>query len=394
MSIKKRALIDKSNGWTSYATKSILSSLTQRGTSDKVLTITIAKEYKDIKWIKSYLKKMLKEIDLIIDIDFRVILENERLESGNTLSLEFPDYQEGLNKNYGVTKVSRGSQGYATSIVSRISGDKRIDKHTLIHELGHALGLDHPEGNGWNKLYSNDDTIMSYNLGSKGYAKSFTRSDKRALLRLWGPENDEAKKTFKGQPTNVNRLVGTDDSDELIGGAVDDFFYGGSGPDLIIGRSGKDTAIFSDVNNSIDLRVVGYQETGDGNDFLLSIESIDAGSGDDIVIGNSSANTLRGQKGNDILKGKKGDDILIAGRGKDKVWGGRGRDTFRLSRGAGYDIIKDFADGEDRIQFAKGTSKIKILSDKSDIFLYHQDDLLAKVIDAAGDIQKNGQYLI
>jgi len=113
-----------------------------------------------------------------------------------------------------------------------------------------------------------------------------------------------------------------------------------------------------------------------------------------VVTGNKVANKLDGQKGNDFIYGGGGKDLLIGGGGKDKVWGQGGRDTFRIERGTGYTIIKDYSDGADRIHLGSGHSGIKLRSRGDDLFIYQRKDLLAIVEDvSAGDLQLKGNYL-
>ena len=184
------------------------------------------------------------------------------------------------------------------------------------------------------------------------------------------------------------------------------------GNDIINGGSGRDTAQFSSRSNRINLNTTRWQNTGDGRDRLISIENINAGSGNDVVTGNKAANTLNGQNGNDRLYGAagndvltggagndrlyggSGNDVLISGSGTDRVWGQGGRDTFRVQRGSGYTIIEDFNDGVDRIQLGTGASGLQLKNSGGDVFLYQRGDLMAVVEDAAGDLQRSGNFLV
>ena len=134
-----------------------------------------------------------------------------------------------------------------------------------------------------------------------------------------------------------------------------------------------------------------------GNDRLYGASGNDrltGGTGKDRLYGGSGKDRLSGGTSNDRLYGGTGNDLLIGGGGKDRVWGGRGRDTFRIQRGTGYTIIKDFSDGADRIQLGSGRSGLKLKTRGDDVLVYQRRDLMAIVEDAAGDLKRRGKYLV
>jgi glucose/arabinose dehydrogenase len=92
---------------------------------------------------------------------------------------------------------------------------------------------------------------------------------------------------------------------------------------------------------------------GDGADYL------DGGSGNDILRGGVGNDTLLGGTGNDTLNGHTQNDILTGGAGRDMLMGGAGADRFDFNLvtesqtgTTRRDIIADFTDNADRLDFA------------------------------------------
>jgi Ca2+-binding RTX toxin-like protein len=83
--------------------------------------------------------------------------------------------------------------------------------------------------------------------------------------------------------------------------------------------------------------------------FPIAGATINAGGGDDILVGTNLADALNGGSGHDRLDGGGGNDVLNGGAGNDTLSGGAGADTFAwklADRGANgtpaVDHIKDF----------------------------------------------------
>jgi Ca2+-binding RTX toxin-like protein len=69
-----------------------------------------------------------------------------------------------------------------------------------------------------------------------------------------------------------------------------------------------------------------------------------------------------GQQGADALIGAAGDDSLDGGVGNDFYLGGAGADSFVWTSGFGQDVVKDYTDGTDRLDFT-GHGGVNSLSD-------------------------------
>lgn len=132
------------------------------------------------------------------------------------------------------------------------------------------------------------------------------------------------------------------------------------------------------------------------NDFLESPDIIRTKilGGNDTIIGTNFADKLDGHKGNDTIYGGRGNDQIIGGTGTNQVWGQGGRDTFYVGKGAGHSVVRDFKKGEDKIAFLSGTSGLKLSAKGRDAYVYQNNDLMAIVNGASGQLNLTGSVLM
>jgi serralysin len=225
-----------------------------------------------------------------------------------------------------------------------------------IHELGHALGLEHPgEYNGGNPTYAGDAlyaqdtiqyTVMSYfdasntgadwvaSNGQKYYAQTPMLHDILAIQALYGAETTtRTGNTIYGFNSNA-------------GSALYDFTQNAH-PILAIWDSGGiDTLDLSGfaTASKIDLNQGAFTDC-DGMTkniaiaYGCDIENARGGSGNDTLIGNALDNILEGGSGNDVLTGNGGADVLIGGDGNDTFYADVFDYFLQFSGGTGYDIL-------------------------------------------------------
>jgi Ca2+-binding RTX toxin-like protein len=145
---------------------------------------------------------------------------------------------------------------------------------------------------------------------------------------------------------SIETLEGSRFNDRLFGNGGDNTLLGGSGDDQLFGRGGNDV-LHGGGGNDV-LRGGGGNDVlrgGGGNDVLRG------GGGDDVLRGGGGDDVLRGDGGNDVLIGGRGDDVLIGGAGNDRLVGGAGADRFVFQPNGGADLVVDFQDDLDRLDF-------------------------------------------
>jgi len=185
----------------------------------------------------------------------------------------------------------------------------------------------------------NLNTTTAQNIGAGGTDTITTVENV-----IGGTGNDKiigngSANTLNGSKGN-DSLYGGGGNDYLIGGDGNDLLDGGLGNDNINGGAGVDTVSYSWATAavSVNLNTTTAQNTGaGGTDTITTVENVISGTGNDKIIGNGSANTLNGYKGNDSLYGGTGNDYLIGGDGNDLLDGGLGNDS--INGGAGVDTV-------------------------------------------------------
>jgi Ca2+-binding RTX toxin-like protein len=263
---------------------------------------------------------------------------------------------------------------------------------------GSGLGDDTYRGEGGTDTLKYTSALAGVKVDLlNGFASSIDPNDPALIWNdiLFGIENVTA-----GDFDDI--IIGSTENNILIGGSGKDTIQAGAGEDTLVGEAGNDTIHLSssDVfvgrsiarNTTTDDRIsvegmtrfssvidggedadaIYLTDGSNGDAFFLhdsysglhesvtvledgfgrktvarviSIETINAGDGDDIIDLTSPTFdmagvrvTLNGEEGNDILWAAEGDDTLNAGAGDDVLFGDKGNDNF--TGGAGADIFE------------------------------------------------------
>ena len=281
--------------------------------------------------IKKWINTVIRHVDPIINVDFKKVgnPDNAELIFMSVKHVSDPWSKSTTGENLWNPDGGPGQKGVAY-VLSKNSKSARDQKETISHELGHALGLKHPQDKPNSPDFSTATTIMSYNTAKHENFPyiDFTINDLNALVDLWGkePKGQAEVKTRIPFPAETQCKIETP---TLLNPSLNrqptDFFTEGN--DLLVANNAR-----------------GANEYGD--------------SGDDTVLGST---------GNDTLGGGDGNDYLDGGPGRDQLYGHDGKDRFHINQGEGVDIIHDFEMGKDVVQISHQAATLGLKKNGRDV---------------------------
>lgn len=275
---------------------------------------------------------------------------------------------------------------------------------TILHELGHAMGLKHGHEDGLlsedfpdfieevltgvsgpildDSVNSIEFTVMTYRSApggpnslqaeAGGFSQSLMMLDIQAIQYMYGANfgHNAGDTTYTWDPSTGTMSV---DGVAQRTPEINRIFM------TIWDGDGNDTYDLSGYSTSVSINLLPGEWTITSQDQLADlnggsrasglargnianarlyqddtrslIENAIGGGGDDTLTGNDADNTLTGNGGNDTLTGALGNDMLNGGDGDDTLDGGDGDDT--LNGGAGNDALAG-GDGDDSLDGGAG----------------------------------------
>lgn len=194
----------------------------------------------------------------------------------------------------------------------------------------------------------------------------------------------------------------------FFGREGNDTMMASQGRDIFNGGSGIDTMYYNHSANAVYVNLQTQTTSGTGGDVLIDVENVGGSNYSDTIIGNYSANTLRGASGNDTVDGSYGNDLIFGDDGNDHLKGGANNDTLLGGNGAdtlegnfGNDVLYG-GGGSDKFVFSfpattslnPGRNRIEDFQDGIDRLDFSYPDFVANVGDLSISTRGNDTVIM
>ncbi len=216
---------------------------------------------------------------------------------------------------------------------------------TLLHEVGHALGLKHPfEGSVTLPAIQDNssNTVMSYTRTGGTYYSTFREIDLAALAYLYGGDGLGGS---WGVGTSGYYYQGTSANDTFTAGGGRHTWVGLGGADVVNYPAPVGGVLFSRTGDGTWLNIIG---SGFDDRVATSIEQVGFQLGTSLpvsmvmaAVGTTGQRMYAGTSANDVVVGTGGNDLFFIGdAGNDVFDGGGGIDTALLNLNRGQTQIQ------------------------------------------------------